>query len=142
MPALDVSPHPVLVVEDLDDDFLTVAEVAHRAGIPNPLVRAETLGAARRAVERGTDPFSFVLLDLNLPDGPGADLVRALRASEARRALPVIVFTTSDNPRDLREVYTAGANAYHAKALRHVQNVRTLEEIFAYWLSAALLPPA
>lgn len=127
---------PILVVEDLDDDFATVVDAAQRAGVPNALVRVGTLAEAEAAVAAGA--YSFVLLDINLPDGSGADFVRALRADGAR-TLPAVVFSTSDSPRDLRELYAAGANAYHTKALRYPDNLRTLDEIFSYWLSSVLL---
>lgn len=128
---------PILVVEDLDDDFETVADAARRAGVPNPLVRVASLAGARAALA-GAD-YSFVLLDVNLPDGPGTDLVRQLRSGREGRTVPVVVFSTSDSPRDRRDLYAAGANAYHAKALRHPENLRTLDDIFSYWLSSALL---
>ena len=125
-------PRTVLVVEDLDDDFDTVAEAAGAAGAR--LVRARTLVEARAAVPSA----ALVLLDVNLPDGSAAAFVRELRAAGA--LTPVVVLSTSVAPRDVRAMLAAGANAYHAKALRHADALALLAVIFSYWLTAARLP--
>lgn len=131
---------PILVAEDLDDDFDTVVEAVRHANVPNPLVRVRTLAEALDAVTEGGDhTFVFVLLDVNLPDGPGADLVRAVRNEARFRTTPVVVFSTSDNPQDLREMYGSGINAYHVKALRHRENLDMLSSIFAYWLHSVCI---
>lgn len=134
----DTDPRPVLVAEDLDDDYDTVVEAARRAGVRNPLVRAHTLAEARRLVASGP-PFGLVLLDVNLPDGPGHELVEAIRGDARLRTTPVVVFSTSDNARDLRQLYASGANAYHVKALRHRDNLEQLAAIFHYWLGTVRL---
>ena len=130
---------PILVIEDLDDDYETVAEAAQQAGIPNTLVRARTLAEAQAAVAPSECEFSFVILDVNLPDGMGADFVRILRSEDALCAVPIVVFSTSDSPRDLVDLYKAGASAYHVKALRYQDNISTLKLVFSYWLSAVRL---
>ena len=137
---LDAPDRPVLVVEDLDDDFETVVEAADQAGVPNPLVRAGTLAEAEAAVASLPSRFGLVLLDVNLPDGSGVRLVRKLRQRDPSQAVPVVAFSTSANPRDLADLYAAGANAYHVKALRYRQNLATLTTVFDYWLSAVSLP--
>ena len=136
----DPSPRPILVAEDLDDDYDTVVEAARRVNLPNALVRARTLAETRVLLgEEQRPPFGFVLLDVNLPDGPGRELVQAIRSDGRLRNTPIVVFSTSDNPRDLRELYAAGANAYHVKALRYDANLEQLSHIFGYWLRSVCL---
>ena len=131
---------PLLIAEDLDDDYQTVAEAAARADVPNPLLRIQTLAEAEALVaDAAHERFGFVLLDVNLPDGPGVELVRRLRQDAAFRTTPIVVFSTSDNPRDLRELYSAGVNAYHVKALRHRENLDMLAAIFDYWLHSVCI---
>ena len=142
--AHEPAPLPLLIAEDLDDDFQTVAEAAARADVPNPLLRIQTLAEAEALVtDAAHERFGFVLLDVNLPDGPAVDLVRLLRRDEAFQTTPIVVFSTSDNPRDLRELYSAGVNAYHVKALRHRENLDMLAAIFDYWLNSVCIdePP-
>ena len=130
----------VLVAEDLDDDYDTVVEAARQAGVEDRLVRVRTLGEVRALLEDAPRPHvGFVLLDVNLPDGGGLDLVRTVRADAQLGTTPVVVFTTSSNPRDLHGLYAAGANAYHVKSLRHRDNLDTLAQIFGYWLGPVCL---
>lgn len=131
---------PILVVEDLDEDFETVVDAANDVGVTNDVVRASSFAEAQVVISASASAFSFVLLDVNLPDGVGSDLVRALRGGDLLHSTPIVVFSTSDNARDLAELYAAGVNAYHVKVLRYQDNMTTLRAIFSYWLSAVRLP--
>ena len=141
------SPHGyLLVVEDSDEDFATVLEAARSAGLAHEIRRAGSgeeclrlLGENER--ERRANP-SLVLLDLNTPQGDGRDALRGIRENERLRALPLVVFSTSSNPRDVEYCYAAGANAYHTKPLSYPEHLRTLRAIFAYWLTGVVLPPS
>jgi two-component system, chemotaxis family, chemotaxis protein CheY len=81
-----------------------------------------------------------MLLDFNLPGRDGLALLRQVRGETALAALPVVVFTTSVNPRDRDAFYAAGANAYHVKSVRYDLCLQTLEAIFDYWLNRVALP--
>jgi two-component system OmpR family response regulator len=70
-----------------------------------------TLEAANDAIESG--PYDLLLLDLNLPDGHGIDLLRALRG--AGGTVPVIVITARDQVRDRIAGLNAGADDYVLK---------------------------
>jgi len=56
-----------------------------------------------------------VLLDLRLPKLDGLQVLKALRAEERTRTLPVVVLTSSDEERDIVESYRFGANSYVRK---------------------------
>jgi CheY-like chemotaxis protein len=85
---------------------------------------------------------SLILLDLNTPQGDGRDALRAIRQNERLRALPLVVLSTSSNPRDVEYCYAAGANAYHTKPVSYPEHLRTLRSIFDYWLTGVVLPDA
>lgn len=134
--------NPILVIEDSDEDFDTILEAQRRGGIENRIVRAVSAEAAREmlpALEPG-EGFAFAIVDQNLPGINGCDFVRELRQDPFYRSLPVVMFTTSLNPRDCSDCYSAGANAYHIKSVRYDECLQTLNELFDYWLFSVELP--
>jgi two-component system, chemotaxis family, chemotaxis protein CheY len=132
---------PILVVEDSDDDFDTVVEAARRGQVRNRLVQARSADEARVVLAaHAANPFAFVLLDCSLPGEDGLSLLQELRAGPTNALLPVVVFTASVNPRDRDAFYAAGANAYHVKKVGFEDCLATLQQIFRYWLSDAVLP--
>jgi CheY-like chemotaxis protein len=138
-----------MLVEDSDDDFDTVVDAAIRAHVGNRLVRAADVDAARRLLAFDpADAFAFMLLDYNLPGLDGLVLLDHVRRKSLSTHLPVVVFTTSVNPRDRDVFCEAGASAFHVKSVDYADCMRTLESIFDHWLNrvaphdgaAALLP--
>jgi CheY-like chemotaxis protein len=130
----------VLVVEDSHDDFDTVVQAALRARVHNRLVQAVDADVALRLLAAEPGSFAFMLLDFNVPGVDGLALLQQMRRDPALLRLPVVVFTTSVNPRDRDAFYDAGANAYHVKTVRYEDCLFALEGIFHYWLTCATLP--
>ena len=134
----------ILVVEDSDDDFATVLDAARRLGLPKQIRRAssgdEGLRLLRESVHAPGGLPALVLLDLNTPKGDGRDALLAIHKDDKLRALPLVVLSTSSNPRDLAFCYACGANAYHVKPVQHGAHLKVLEQLFGYWLSQVVLP--
>jgi CheY-like chemotaxis protein len=134
---------PVLVVEDSDEDFDTLGEAAQRAGVMHELRRAPTSDVCLTLL-RGEGVArihpALVLMDLNTPGTDGREALVAIKADPLLRALPVVVITTSSNPKDLAFCYQAGANAYHVKPVRYVDHIEVLLDVFAYWLTCVAHP--
>jgi CheY-like chemotaxis protein len=133
----------VLVVEDSDEDFETILEAARRSNMQHPIRRAingdECLDALQGADSKPLNP-SILLLDLNTPGIDGRETLATIRADPNQRALPIVVLSTSWNPKDVEHCYAHGANAYHVKPLRYSDHLALMNEIFAYWLKHAVLP--
>ncbi len=84
--------------------------------------------------EVGRQRPKLVLLDLNMPAISGWDLLRHIRAKPELRCVPVLVFTTSHAPRDLRLAYEEGANAYMVKPAGLDALTECFETTMRYWL--------
>ena len=69
---------------------------------------------ALRAVQAG--PPDLILLDLLMPKVTGIEVLRALKADEKTRAIPVVILTNSSKETDVREIETLGAAGYLVKA--------------------------
>lgn len=135
----------VLVAEDSDEDYETVEEAARGAGLAHPLRRASTGDTCLELLRGGpAGPLrpAVVLLDLNMPGMDGRQALVAIRADPTLRDLPVVVLSTSANPRDVAYCYAHGANAYHVKPVRHGEHLRMLQDLFHYWLASVVLPEA
>jgi two-component system, response regulator len=134
----------ILVVEDADEDFATVLDAARRLGLPNEIRRAssgdEGVRLLRQSLHTPASLPALVLLDLNTPKGDGRDALLAIHKDDKLRALPLVVLSTSSNPRDLAFCYACGANAYHVKPVQHGAHLLVLEQLFDYWLRQVVLP--
>ena len=98
----------ILLVED--EPLLGEAVAAHLRKL-HAVDWLQSLEAASGAMQAVA--YDLLLLDLNLPDGHGLDLLRALRASGHR--LPVIIITARDQIRDRIEGLNSGADDYVLK---------------------------
>ncbi len=71
----------------------------------------------------------LILLDLHLPDLPGWDVLAALQADEATRAIPVVVVSADATPRQVEKLMKAGARAYLTKPLEVERFQRLLRQL-------------
>lgn len=70
----------------------------------------------------------LILLDLNLPDVPGADLLRSLRLDERTKDIPVVVVSADATPSQVTRLLAAGARAYLTKPIEVSEFLSTLDE--------------
>ena len=84
---------------------------------------------------------AVILLDLHLPKVSGLEVLRRLRAEEHTRLIPVVVLTTSIEPRDIAQSYELGANSYIRKSIDFVSFADTVGQLGTYWLSVNEPPP-
>ena len=92
-------------------------------------------------VEQAPRAWDLVLLDLNLPDIDGLEVLRRIKQHDEGRVTPVAVFTTSDSLPDRRQAYQAGANSYLVKPV-HADRFRELIcHLVHYWAVHNRPPP-
>lgn len=130
----------VYVLEDSDEDFDTVLEATRAAGLANVIRRSTTGEGCLAQLRASRVRPAIVLLDLNTRGLDGRETLRDIKQDPALRDLPVVVLTTSANPRDLAFCYDAGANAYHVKPVRYPEHLALLLTLFGYWISTVALP--
>ena len=131
----------VLVVEDSDEDYDTLQSAVERAGLSIELRRACTGGAALDLIRGGAAALpALVLMDLNTPGIDGRDALAVIKADPDLKSIPVVVVTTSSNPRDIEFCYGAGVSTYHIKPVRYPDHVALVADLLTYWLDRAVLP--
>jgi two-component system, response regulator len=87
-------------------------------------------------------PPAVVLLDLKLPKIGGLEVLRAIRADERTKAIPVVILTSSAEQRDLIEGYQLGVNAYIQKPVDFDEFRKVIHQIGMFWLVVNQPPPS
>ena len=130
-----------LLVEDSDEDADTLGEALRQSGISVDLEQVcsgdDCMAALRAPAARRP---ALVLMDLNTPGMDGRAALRMMKSEPTLRTIPVIVLSTSTDPRDLDFCYALGANAYHIKPVRYQDHVSDMIALLDYWLTRVTLP--
>jgi CheY-like chemotaxis protein len=144
--------HPViLIVEDSDEDFYAFLRAAQNLEfvqqLPYPFLRFqdgdETLDYLfhQEQYQELDAPLPvLILLDLNLPGTDGREIIHQVKSDSGLLMVPIIVFTTSNNARDIQTCYGYGANSYLLKPMGSGKMQQTIQQLFQYWLNLAILP--
>jgi two-component system response regulator len=132
----------IMLVEDnpMDEELTLMA--LKQANISNPVVVArdgvEALDYlfARGAYAKGAPPPlpQIILLDLKLPKVDGLEVLRALRANETTKLLPIVILTSSIEEQDVIRGYSLGANSFVRKPVDFDQFREATRQLGLYWL--------
>ena len=126
----------ILLAEDDDGHAYLVEENLKECGIANQVVRVRD-GQEALDYVRCEGPYAgrcpngplLVLLDINMPRVDGVEVLRQLKADPKTDQLPVVMLTTTDDPREVKRCYEAGCGCYVTKPVeydRFVEAVRRL----------------
>jgi CheY-like chemotaxis protein len=123
----DASAGTILYIEDNASNIELIEEILASS---RPNVRLVTNMYGKQAVQLAVqNKPKLILLDLNLPDMHGSEVLRALKATPETAAIPVIVISADAMPRQLESLKETGAETYLTKPLDIPQ---FLEEIDRY----------
>jgi len=110
----------VLAIDDSEDDVLLLEAAARSVGATLKIraVRSgpEGLEHLRECWQISQRP-DLILLDLNMPGMTGIEFLKAMRAASLGEELVVVVFSSSQHEKDIREAYANGADFYLMKPL-------------------------
>jgi DNA-binding response OmpR family regulator len=115
-------PVSIVMIEDDEGHARLIEKNIRRAGVNNDIIpfRNGTDALSFLLGEDGTGEASsgrqlLILLDLNLPDMAGVDILERVKANPHTKRSPVIVLTTTDDSREIQRCYDLGANVYITK---------------------------
>ena len=138
----------ILLVEDDAAHAELIETNLRRGNLDNPIVRAvdgqEALDylQCRGEWSGSRRPSSMlVLLDLNMPVVHGIQVLRTIKADPELRKIPVIVLTSTDEPREIESAYDIGCNAYVTKPVRYQQFAETIKGL-GQFVSVLAIPRA
>jgi DNA-binding NarL/FixJ family response regulator len=122
----------LLLVED-DGHFAAWVSAVLTSHFPAPqLTHAPTLALALQALRDGMAngvDWALAIVDLNLPDGSGVDVIRAIAHSSPQ--VPILVVTAVEEPGVALAAIRAGASGYIVKATMDADLVRTVDQVLA-----------
>lgn len=133
----------ILVAENHPDDAFLFEHTFAGLGIVDYYIAGD--GSETIAYLEGAGQFAdrqiypmpkCLLLDLKMPIVSGFDVLEWLRGHDDHRLIPTVVFSSSNDPADVRRAYELGANSYFCKCARIEDMVRRLSLIEEYWTEA------
>ena len=144
-----MSEHVILLVEDNATDEELTLRALKRANIANKVVVTRDGSAAldylfargAHAGRNAKEVPQVILLDLNLPKIGGLEVLRAIRADQRTRLVPVVILTSSREDKDLAGGYESGANSYIVKPVDSTQFADAVRQLGMYWLVLNQQPP-
>lgn len=137
----------ILVAEDDDGHAELIVEQLRDAGLANPVIRFENGKELLDHLEAGSGPGTkglgpcLVLLDIRMPVMDGVEALKAIKSRPALRTIPVIMLTTTDDPREVEECYRAGCNLYISKPLDFAKFSETLKRVGLFVLVLSVAQP-
>jgi CheY-like chemotaxis protein len=128
----------ILIAEDDDGHAELIFDNLHEAGIHNPMIRfrngQEALDfffapplplsgqeADDRMSRRLPGRAYLLLLDIRMPKVDGVEVLRQIKADPVLKNMPVIMLTTTDDPREIRHCYELGCSCYVTKPVDYQQ---------------------
>ncbi|MDP8998495.1 MAG: response regulator [Myxococcota bacterium] len=136
----------ILLVEDNEGDVHLTLEALKKAKVRNR-VHTTTDGVEAMQFLRREKPYAdaprpdLVLLDLNLPNMDGREVLEAMKSDPSLRSIPVVIVTSSAAEQDIVKTYALNANCYVTKPVDLQQFLHVIGTVGDFWLQIVKLPP-
>jgi CheY-like chemotaxis protein len=135
----------VLLAEDDDGHASLVQRNLKRVGIANPVLRFRD-GAGLLEYTAGLDESGarahLALLDIRMPGIDGIETLRRIRTNPRISTMPVIMLSTTDDPREIRRCHELGCSRYIVKPVEYTAFVESIHSLglFVKVVSVPLTP--
>jgi CheY-like chemotaxis protein len=141
-------PVTIIMIEDDDGHARLIERNIRRSGVNNEIVPFVNGADAVRYLfgEDGTGLAQkgnalLILLDLNLPDMTGIDILKQIKENKYLKASPVVVLTTTDDSQEIRRCYELGCNVYITKPVNYENFANSIRQLGLFF-SVIQVPPA
>ena len=141
-------PVTIIMIEDDSGHARLIERNIRRSGVNNPILPF-TNGTAATRYLFGSDGSGLdrkgeallILLDLNLPDASGIDVLRRVKENKYLKSTPVVVLTTTDDTQEIKRCYELGCNFYITKPVNYDSFANAIRQLGLFF-SVVQVPPA
>jgi CheY-like chemotaxis protein len=141
-------PVTIIMIEDDEGHARLIERNIRRSGVNNAIIPfsngtdaiAYLFGKDGSGLERKGDAL-LILLDLNLPDMTGLEILRRVKESPYLKHAPVVVLTTTDDSREIKRCYELGCNVYVTKPVNSDSFANAIRQLGLFF-SVIQVPPA
>lgn len=123
----------ILIAEDDDGHAELIKEGLVNSGICNAIIRFvngqevwDFLAGASDEMVRDKNKSYLLLLDINMPKMDGIEVLSKMKSTVGLKEIPIIMLTTTDDPREVETCYKLGCNMYVTKPIQFDKFAETL----------------
>lgn len=141
-------PRHILMAEDDPDDRLIALDALQEASLPDEVAFVgdgeELLAYLRCEKQYAHRPRrltpDLIMLDLNMPRMDGREVLQILKSDQKLSRIPIIIFSTSESPEDVRITYNLGVSSFITKPSSFEGLVEVMRSLGRYWFELVSLP--
>lgn len=133
---MKINPLDILLAEDDDGHAYLVQTNLKRAGIANPIWRVrdgqealDYIFCEGEFADRQVGQPLLMILDINMPRVDGVEVLTKIKKNPATSSMPVIMLTTTDDPREVENCYQLGCNVYITKPVAYEEFVEAVKRL-------------
>jgi CheY-like chemotaxis protein len=137
----------LLIVDDDEGHAVLVRDNLQEAGLTNPMLHFKDGQAILDFLfRRGDGPKRqegqsyLLLLDIRMPKVDGVEVLRQVKADPELRKLPVIMLTTTDDPREVDRCHALGCSVYIQKPVDYDKFAEAVKSL-GMFIKLVLVPP-
>ncbi|MBP2150209.1 response regulator [Xanthobacter autotrophicus DSM 597] len=126
----------IIMIEDDEGHARLIEKNIRRAGVSNEIMAfrdgtsaVNFLFGADGSGRESSGRALLVLLDLNLPDMTGVDILARIKQNEHLKRSPVVVLTTTDDKVEIQRCYDLGANVYVTKPVNYENFANAIRQL-------------
>ncbi len=142
------TPVTIIMIEDDEGHARLIERNIRRSGVNNDIVPfSNGTDALKYLFEQDHSGLAhkghalLILLDLNLPDMTGTDILRQLKQSKYFKSTPVVVLTTTDDAQEIKRCYELGCSVYITKPVNYESFANAIRQLGLFF-SVIQVPPA
>jgi CheY-like chemotaxis protein len=130
------TPVTIIMIEDDEGHARLIERNIRRSGVNNEIVPFSSGTAAMNYLFDGDDRgiqhkgrALLLLLDLNLPDMSGLEILRQIKENPYLKSVPVVVLTTADDSQEINRCYELGCNVYITKPVNYESFANAIRQL-------------